>query len=169
MSRKPQADDELPPSKSQRKREHRALQTLAESLIALPESRFRKLPLAERTRDALVAARGMSASGARNRQVRLIAHLLEEEDTGALAHPVAELSAAARAETALHHRAERLRDVVLEQGALALGFPLGAADSARLAELRTEALAPFDAARARHARREIYRVILALLQAQPGT
>jgi len=169
MSRKPQADDELPPSKSQRKREHRALQTLAESLIALPESRFRKLPLAERTRDALVAARGMSASGARNRQVRLIAHLLEEEDIEALSRPIAELSAEARAETALHHRAERLRDLVLEKGALALGFPLGAADSARLAELRTEALAPFDAARARHARREIYRVILALLQAHPGT
>ena len=169
MSRKPQADDELPPSKSQRKREHRALQTLAEALIALPQSRFRKLALAERTRAALEMARAMSASGARNRQVRLIAHLLEDEDIEALARPVTELSAQARAETALHHRAERLRDVVLEQGPLALGFPLGAADSARLTELRTEALAPRDAARARHARREIYRVILALLPDQPGT
>ena len=55
MSRKPQADDELPPSKSQRKRKHRALQTLAQALIALPQSRFRKLALAERTREAALA------------------------------------------------------------------------------------------------------------------
>ena len=169
MSRKPPPDDELPPSKSQRKREHRALQALAESLIALPESRFRKLPVTERTREELALARGMDASGARNRQVRRIAHLLEDEDIEALSRPVEELSARARAETALHHRAERLRDLVLEQGVQALGFPLGAADSARLTALRTAALAPFDAARARHARREIYRVVLTLLQPQPGT
>ena len=169
MARKPLPEDEFPPSKSQRKREHRALQDLAQALIALPESRFRKLALEERTREALVFARGMDASGARNRQIRLIAHLLEEEDTESLMRPVSELSAQQRAETALHHRAEQLRDVVLEQGGTALGFPLGAEASARLAALRTEALAPFDAARARHARREIYRLLLALLQAQPGT
>ncbi|MBP6381171.1 MAG: DUF615 domain-containing protein [Pseudomonadales bacterium] len=168
MSRKPEPDDELPPSKSRRKREHRALQGLAEALIALPESRFRQLRLGERAREELLVARGMGASGARNRQIRLVAHLLEDEDIEALARPVTELSAEARAATALHHRAERLRDVVLEKGPLALGFPLGAADSARLTGLRTEALAPFDAARARHARREIYRVLLALLS-PPGT
>lgn len=160
------ATDGLPPSKSQRKREHRALQELAESLLALPESRLRALPLDERAREELRVARGMSPSGARNRQIRLIAQLLEEEDTAALMRPVAETAARARAEAALHHRAEQLRELVLEEGSPALPLALGAEDSARLAALRTEALAPFDAARARHARREIYRVILALLQAQ---
>jgi ribosomal 50S subunit-associated protein YjgA (DUF615 family) len=80
------------------------------------------------------------APTARNRQIRLIAHLLEDEDIEALARPVMR-SRPRRAPDPLHHRAERLRDVVLEKGPLALGL-LGAADGARLTELRTEALAP---------------------------
>jgi len=161
-------DDELAPSKSQRKREHRALQELAQALVALPQNRFRRLPLGERTREELVVARTMSASGARNRQIRLIAHLLEQEDTGALMRPLEEDAARERAAVALHHRAEELRELVLAQGAPGLDLPLGAADSARLAALRTEAISPFDATRARHARRELYRVLLRVLEAQSG-
>ena len=59
--------DDRGPSKSSRKREHRELQSLAESLAALPEPRFRKLALSERCRDALEAARRMPRSGSRNR------------------------------------------------------------------------------------------------------
>ena len=55
--------DERGPSKSQRKREHRELQLLAETLIALPEGRFRKLRLGERAREELEAARAMARGG----------------------------------------------------------------------------------------------------------
>ena len=112
--------DEHGPSKSQRKREHRELQLLAETLIALPEGRFRKLRLGERAREELEAARTMARGGSLNRQVRLIAQLLVDEDIEAISRPSQELEARAREETARHHAAEKLRERLLVEGEKAL-------------------------------------------------
>lgn len=153
-------------SKSQRKREHHALQDLAAELAALPESRLRHLDLEAELGQEIRTARTMKASGARNRQLRRIAQQLAQHDPQSLRIRLAALAAPDRERVAREQRAAALRERVLEQGSTALELPLGAADSARLAELRNTALASADMTRAQHARREIYRLILALLQRQ---
>ena len=156
-------EDAAPASKSQRKREHLALQALAAELAALPATRLRRLELDAELEQEIRAAGAMKASGARNRQLRHVAQQLAEHDPAALAARLAALSAPDRAQVAREQRAAALRERVLEEGCGALGLPLGAADSARLAALRTCARSASDATRARHAQREIYRLILALL------
>ncbi len=158
--------DDRGPSKSRRKREHRELQALAESLAALPDARFRKLPLAERTRDALEAARRMSPSGARNRQIRLIAQLLLDEDTEALARPPRELESRAREESARHHAAEKLREKLLESGEPALdGTPATAEQRALARSLLHDASPRAPSSRSVPARRALYRLALEILSA----
>ncbi len=156
-------EDTAPASKSQRKREHLAVQELAAELAALPAARLRRLGLDAGLEQEIRAAAAMKASGARNRQLRHIAQRLAEHDPAALTASIAALSAPDRAQVAREQRAAALRERVLEEGSSALGVPLGAADSARLAALRTTARSDSDATRARHAHREIYRLILALL------
>ncbi len=152
------------PSKSSRKREHRELQTLAESLAALPEPRFRKLPLSERTRDALEAARRMPRSGSRNRQIRLIAQLLLEEDLEALAKPPQELASKAREEAARHHAAEKLRERMLETGEPALeGTAATPEQRERARSLLHDASPRAPTSRSVPARRALYRLALEIL------
>ena len=152
-----------PPSKSRRKREHQQLQLLAGSLSALPERQFRKLSLNERTREELLLLRSMSASGARNRQIRLIAKLLEDENVAQLQSPGEALDADKRAATARHHRAERLRERLLaadnsvfEELERSTPEPV----MAQLRELCTLAHAQVDGNRSRKAYRDIYRLLL---------
>ena len=152
------------PSKSSRKREHRELQALAESLAALPETRFRKLPLSERARDALDAARRMARSGSRNRQIRLIAQLLLEEDTEALSRPPQELEAKAREEAARHHAAEKLRERLLEAGEPALeGTNATPEQRERARSLLHDASPRAPSSRSVPARRALYRLALEIL------
>jgi ribosomal 50S subunit-associated protein YjgA (DUF615 family) len=157
------ADGERP-SKSQRKRTHHELQQLAEALLALPASRLRDLPLAERTREELEAARGMNASGSRNRQIRLIAQLLLGEDLEALRAPPRAQAAQQLAEALRHHRAEELRARLLLDGPAALeGLAASAAQHARAIELLHAVRAPAGGPRARNAQRELYRLALTLV------
>lgn len=166
MSRvgQPATADGERPSKSQRKREHHELQQLAEALLALPASRLRDLPLAERTREELEAARSMNASGSRNRQIRLIAQLLLGEDLEALRAPPRAQAAQQRAEALRHHRAEELRARLLVAGPAALeGLAASEAQRARVIELLHAVHAPAGGPRARNAQRELYRLALALV------
>lgn len=154
------------PSKSSRKREHRELQALAESLAALPEARFRKLPLAERTRDALEVARRMARSGARNRQIRLIAQFLLDEDTDTLSRPPREMETKAREEAARHHAAEKLREKLLESGESALdSASVTPEQRARLRSLLHDASPRAPSSRSVPARRALYRLALEILEA----
>jgi len=166
----PEPDQEYEqPSKSQRKREHHALQAVVASLLEMPEARLRRLELGERVREELQIARSMPASGARNRQLRLITQLLSESDLQQVHEATARDSARQRAETVLQHRAERLREAFLARGAAALQDAGFDPDSSELMRLREAALAGHDAVRSKHAYREIYRLILERLRIQPGT
>lgn len=65
-------------SKSQRKREARALQTLGMQLVALPPGRLARLELPEGLREAVRAAQGMHQHGARLRQMQYIGRLMRQ-------------------------------------------------------------------------------------------
>lgn len=112
-------NDEQLPSKSQQKREHHALQDLAEALAGLSAGELEQIPLSEELGDAVREASGLKR-GARQRQVRYIAKRLGTEDANAVAEALERLRHGSREETARHHRIERWRERLLSEGQQAL-------------------------------------------------
>ena len=106
----PQEEDELEPiSKSEIKRQMIALQKLGEELVALPDSKLDKLELPEILRDAINAAKRITAHGGLRRQLQYIGRLMRITD----AAPIAEQLSAWRGDNAevnaVFHRMEHLR------------------------------------------------------------
>ena len=111
----PQEEDELEPiSKSEIKRQMIALQKLGEELVALPDSKLDKLDLPETLRDAINAAKRITAHGGLRRQLQYIGRLMRITD----AAPIAEQLSAWRGDNAevnaVFHRMEHLRTRLLE-------------------------------------------------------
>lgn len=107
-------------SRSQIKREFRALKGLGIQLVALSKGQLRAVPLSEATRDAVLAAKAMTRA-ALQRQYRHLAHLLEEEDLAAIRAALAGELQPHIEEVAALHDAERWRDKLLsaDEGQLA--------------------------------------------------
>jgi ribosome-associated protein len=78
------ADAPLTPSKSQRKRDAHALQTLGIQLVALSAAQLARLELPEALHEAVVAAQRMRAHGARTRQMQSIGKLMRQLEPGVL-------------------------------------------------------------------------------------
>ena len=77
-------DAPLTPSKTQRKREAHALQTLGIQLVALSIVQLARLELPEALHEAVVAAQRMRAHGARTRQMQYIGTLMRQSEPGVL-------------------------------------------------------------------------------------
>jgi ribosome-associated protein len=85
LSADPTADGTpLTPSKSQRKRDAHALQTLGLQLVALSIAQLARLALPETLHEAVVAAQRMRAHGARIRQIQYIGKLMRQLEPTAL-------------------------------------------------------------------------------------
>ncbi|HSS63191.1 MAG TPA: ribosome biogenesis factor YjgA [Gammaproteobacteria bacterium] len=112
-------DDEQIPSKSRKKREHHALQELAEALAGLSSGELEQIPLSDDLRDAVKEASGLKR-GSLQRQVRYIAKRLAMEDATEVGDALERLRHGGREETARHHRIERWRDRLLAEGRQAL-------------------------------------------------
>ena len=80
----PTADAPLTPSKSQRKRDAQALQTLGVQLVALSAARLARLALPEILHEAVLAAQRMRSHGARTRQLQYIGKLMRQLDPSVL-------------------------------------------------------------------------------------
>jgi ribosome-associated protein len=76
--------DELPPSKSRRKRDAHAAQKLGVRLVAMREQELADLPLDEGLRDALAEARRLTSKGALSRQHQYIGKLMRDADVDAI-------------------------------------------------------------------------------------
>jgi ribosome-associated protein len=99
-------------SRSQIKREFRELKNLGIQLAGLSKGQLRAIPLSEDTRDAVLAAKGMTRT-ALQRQYRYLSSLLAEEDVAAIRAALAgELQPHAE-EVAALHEAEHWRDKLL--------------------------------------------------------
>ena len=70
---------ERPPSRSQAKRDAKAVGPLALRLVELPKSHLKKLELDEDLYDEIVECRRLDRT-ARNRQLKRISQLLRQED-----------------------------------------------------------------------------------------
>ncbi|MEM7543763.1 MAG: ribosome biogenesis factor YjgA [Pseudomonadota bacterium] len=106
------SDDEQV-SKSQKKRDHRALQSLAAKLIELPSTKLDELELTAEIRESITAGRSME-KGALRRQHRYIAKQLAAIDAEQIEFKLAEVFKPAVQEVRRFHLAERWRERLLD-------------------------------------------------------
>jgi len=99
-------------SRSQVKRDIRALKELGIHLAGLSKGQLQKVPLSEETRAAVLAAQEM-ARNALSRHYRYLSSLLAEEDVAAIRTALTGERQRHVKEVANLHEAERLRDELL--------------------------------------------------------
>lgn len=156
------------PSKSARKREHLALQSLGEQLIDLKESELRTVPLDDFLFDAVVEAQRIKAHGALRRQKQLIGKLMGHVDPEPIRAAIALLGTKSREDKRLFANAESWRDRLCESGNEAVDeffLAIGSHDSQVTRLLADRNSAPNSVIEKR-LRRELFRRIHALLAAQ---
>jgi ribosome-associated protein len=157
--------DDLPPSKTQRKKQSHALQALGEQLVALSDAKLTQVPMPESLRDAVLMAQRTRSREGKRRQMQFIGRLMREVDADAIAQALAIDSEQHRGAVTAMHSAERWRDGLID-GSLNLTdfvarYPAGA--SAPLASLLTSARQEREAqkppAHLRALYRELHRII----------
>ena len=144
-------------SKSQLKRESHAIQDLGKRLVALPAEQLAQIPLDEPVLDAIaLAKRIQNKRSAPKRHYQFLRKLLRARDTDPILDALTEIDNASQHSIQLHHRAERWRDRIIEQGNDAIDALLaeiGQADRQKLRQLwRNHHNARTDAKRSQHSR-----------------
>ena len=105
--------EEFGKSKSQVKRELRELHDLGKQLVELPEAHFLQVPVSDKFREAVAAARKMKLA-ALKRQLKFIAGLMQEEDETAIRSALEKLRKPHKQEVEQFHEVEQWRDSLLE-------------------------------------------------------
>ena len=111
------ADSDLPPSKSQRKRDMLDLQQLGEQLARLPRARIDVLDVPDSLRDALREHAGLRSFEARRRHAQYIGKLMRKVDAAPLRQALADATGDSRAAVARMHALEDWRERLLTQDA----------------------------------------------------
>jgi len=149
------------PSKSARKRETLALQSLGEQLIGLAPEQLEHIGLDDALHEAILAAKSIRAHGALRRQKQLIGKLMRSVDPAPIAAALDAFGSSARLEKAVFRQAEKWRERLTSGGKAALDEFTAVAgySNALLADaLRRWSVATNDAAR-RAALRKVFREI----------
>ena len=157
-------DEDLGPSKSQRKRDSEAMQKLGQELARLPADQFERIDLPEDIREAIVEYQRMKSFGAMRRQMQLIGKLMRRLEADAVREAIDRATGESRAAVAAHHRAERARDAMLASDDALTGYveQHPEVDVQRLRQLVRAARKEKEAAKPPKSARELYRLIHAL-------
>jgi len=110
------SEEQIPVSKSQRRRDALELKSLASKLIKLSQARLARIPLEESVRAAIMEARQINSNVARKRQLQYAAKLLRREDPEPIFLALEGLEGEAKQLTGRQHRSEAWRDFLLESG-----------------------------------------------------
>lgn len=105
--------EELGKSKSQVKREMHELHALGKQLVELPESHFLEIPVSDKLREAVVAAKKMKLA-ALKRQLKFISGLMQDEDDVAIRAALEKLKRPHKQQVEQFHEVEKWRDSLLE-------------------------------------------------------
>ena len=111
-----QPDSDLAPSKSQRKRDAKALQDLGARLIALSDDQLQRLQLPADLYEAVRLAQRIRERGGRKRQLLYVGKLLRDTDAEPIQDRVDALQLQHREAAAQFHRLERWRERLIEEG-----------------------------------------------------
>jgi ribosome-associated protein len=123
-------------SKTRRKQEMHALQTLGETLAKLPGEQLSRLDLPDALRDAIMQARRISQRGALRRQLQYIGRLMRDVDAEHIRGQLEAVQAGTLKDVAILHRAERWREQLLADEDSLAKF-VAAFPSTDVQELRT--------------------------------
>lgn len=115
-------DKDQSPSKSQRKRDVKNLQSLGESLIGLSPAQLGEIDLPPPLLDAVLAARSIRQRGALRRQRQYIGKLMRSVDPEPIRRALGRIQQRGRSAAAQLHRLEALRDALVEDGDTAIGL-----------------------------------------------
>lgn len=156
-------------SKSQLKRASHELQGLGKRLAALPAEQLARIPLDDQLLEAIaLAKRIQNKRSALKRHYQFLGKLLRARDTDPITAALTEIDQESQQSIQRHHRAERWRDRIIEQGNDAIEALLEEverADRQKLRQLwRNHKNAPTDPKRTQHARL-IYKEIKQALDA----
>lgn len=159
-------EDEVQPSKTQRKKEVHALQDLGEALVALEPDKLAELDLPTRLHDAVMQARQISKFGALRRQMQYIGRLMREEGDAAMIRGRLDAwNGNSIDETARLHLLERWRSRLMADDA-ALADLLAAhpgADAQRLRTLIRNAKREAEAGKPPKSFRELFQLLREIL------
>ena len=108
------------PSKSARKREYQALQSLGERLIDLNAEQLASIALDDQLLEAVQTARGMKAHGALRRQKQLIGKLMREVDPEPIRVALDAFSRHDLVAKEVFRETEQWRDRIAAEGSAAL-------------------------------------------------
>ncbi len=144
-------------SKSQLKRDSHALQDLGKRLSTLPAEHLARIPLDEQMHEAIALAKRIhNKRSALKRHYQFIGKLLRARDPEPIVAALAEIDHESQQSIQLHHRAERWRDRIVDEGNEAIDALIdetGRADRQKLRQLwRNHNSARSDAKRIQHAR-----------------
>jgi len=144
-------------SKSQLKRDSHALQDLGKRLAAMPADQLARIPLDEQLTEAIALARRIqNKRSALKRHYQFIGKLLRARDTDPITTALSEIDLESQQSIQLHHRAERWRDRIIDQGNPAIDALIDEiknADRQKLRQLwRNHANANTDSKRIQHSR-----------------
>ena len=115
MQKEPEYDDteSIEPSKTQRKKDMHALQTIGEQLVELDPKKLAEFDLPEILVDAITLARPMQKHGARRRQLQYIGRLMREIDASPIQEKLDSWQQNSKHQTARLHQLERWRERLL--------------------------------------------------------
>ena len=105
--------DDLPKSKSQIKRELQELQALGKQLVELPDKQLIDIPISDKLRDAILAAKTMK-HGALSRQFKYIGNLMPIEDEASIRKALDKSQQPHKDEANAFHALEEWRDRLLQ-------------------------------------------------------
>jgi len=150
------------PSKSARKREIAALQTLADRMTALSDGELARLGVEETLRQAIAQARDMRPSGARNRQLKYCVRYMEWQALEQVRAYLEDQHSQRVAANRRIHRIEHWRDHLVDNGDHGLEelFGLhGHLDRQRVRQLCRDAVREKETGKPAGAGRRLYRFL----------
>ena len=109
-------EEQLPPSKSELKREMHALQKLGERIVKLSGGQLACIPLEGKLEEAITTARRIKSHEGLRRQMQYIGKLLREVDTDEIERAFQELENGRQASAQHFHKLEAWRDRLIEAG-----------------------------------------------------
>jgi ribosome-associated protein len=161
--------DEMPPSRSQLRREALDVLKLAHALADMSDAQLTRLQLPENIRDEASRAHAMTQQIARKRQTQFLAkHLrkLDDEEIEPIRAALENDKDRARRETAVLHQSEQWRNRLVDDGDEALNELIALypnADRQQLRQLVRQTRTERDQNKPPHAYRELFRIVRELI------
>jgi ribosome-associated protein len=159
-------DEDLGPSKSQLKRDAHGRQDLGAELVELSASQLAEIPLSEDVLAAVKETRGITAHGARKRQLKYLGKLLRQEEEAPIREALERIQGRHALTVAHHHQCERWRDRLITEGDAALTALLDEfphADRQQLRQLMRTAQAELAKDKPPKSSRELFRALRELI------